>query len=65
MVMVTLFALDQKYPFYANLVQKIKIAWSNWRLVPFIIWICNNNIFCFRPEVQSSGKSIQKFKIVC
>ena len=32
--------LDWKYPFWANLVQKMKIVRLSWNLVPRLIWIC-------------------------
>ena len=32
--------LDWKYPFLANLNQKIKIVNLSWNLVPRLIWIC-------------------------
>ena len=38
-VMVTFSALFQKYPFWANLAQKVKIVISNWNSVFRPIWI--------------------------
>ena len=40
MVVFIYFDLDWKYPFWANLVQKIKNVSLNWNLVPRRIWIC-------------------------
>ena len=42
-VVSTFPVLDQKYPFWANLVQKIKIVSFSWNLVPRLIWICKFN----------------------
>ena len=40
-VVVFIFSdLDWKYFFWANLVQKIKIATLSWNMVPRLIWIC-------------------------
>ena len=39
MVVFTFAALDQKYLFGANLVQKIKIASLSWNLLPRLIQI--------------------------
>ena len=40
MVVFTLSIFDQKYPFWANLVQKVKIISLSWNLVPTIIQTC-------------------------
>ena len=51
MVMYIFFVFDQKYPFGANLVRKVKIISWSWNLVPRIIrtcriqWCCS--LFCF------------------
>ena len=38
--------LDVKHPFWANLVQKIKIVSLSWNLVPRLIWICRIKWWC-------------------
>ena len=38
--------LDQKYPFWANLLQKIKIVSSSWNLVPRLIRVCRMKWCC-------------------
>ena len=38
--MLTFSVLDRKYPFQADLAQKIKTASLNWNLVPNLIQIC-------------------------
>ena len=40
MVMFTFFILDQKYPFWAKLVQKFKTVSLSWNLVPSLILMC-------------------------
>ena len=40
MVMFIFFVFDRKYPFWANLVQKVKIISWSWNLVARLIWIC-------------------------
>ena len=40
MVMFILSVFDWKYPFWANLVQKVKIISLSWNLVPRVIRIC-------------------------
>ena len=40
MVMFNFFVFDWKYPFWANLVQKVKIISWSWNLVARLIWIC-------------------------
>ena len=39
-VMLTFSVLDQKYPFWANLIKKIKIISLSWNLVPRLIRTC-------------------------
>ena len=39
--------LDRKYPFWRNLVQKIKIVSLSWNLVPRLIRICIIQHWCF------------------
>ena len=39
LAMYTLSVLDQKYPFWANFVQKVKIVSLSWNLVASLIWI--------------------------
>ena len=46
MVMFIVFVFDRKYPFLANLVQKVKIISWNWNLVPTLIWICLIQCWC-------------------
>ena len=45
-MMFTLSVFDRKYPFLANLVQKVKIISWNWNLVPTLIWICLIQCWC-------------------
>ena len=40
MVMFSFFVFDRKYPFWANLFQKVKIISWSWNLVARLIWIC-------------------------
>ena len=40
MVELILFVVDWKYPFWTNLVQKIKIGSLSLKLVPRLIWKC-------------------------
>ena len=40
MVMFILSVFDWKYPFWANLVQKVKIISLSWNLVPRLIRVC-------------------------
>ena len=40
MVMFIFFVFDWKYPFWANLVQKVKIISLSWNLVPTVIQLC-------------------------
>ena len=40
MMLFTFFVFDWKYPFWANLVQKIRIINLSWNLVPRLIQIC-------------------------
>ena len=46
MVVFTFAALDQKYLFGANLVQKIKIASLSWNLLPRLIQIRRIQCWC-------------------
>ena len=46
MIMFTFFVLEWKYPFWANLVQKIKIASLSWNLAPTLIRICRIQWWC-------------------
>ena len=60
MVMFILSVFDLKYPFWANLVQKIKIVTLSWNLVPTLIrtwriqWWCS--FFLFLRENILFGK---------
>ena len=60
MVVFILIVLDWKYPFWTNLVQKIKIVNSRWNFVPSLIEYAELNggvhFFCFRPETTFLGK---------
>ena len=40
MMLLTLFIFEWKYPFWANLVQKIKIISLSWHLIPILIQTC-------------------------
>ena len=59
-IVITFFVLDRKHPFWANLVQKIKIVSLSRNLVPRIIRICRNQLHCslssFRPKTPFLGK---------
>ena len=46
MVVYTFSVLNQKNPFWANVVQKIKIASLSWNLVPRLIRICRIQWWC-------------------
>ena len=46
MVMFSFFVIDQKYPFWANLVQKVKIVSLSWNFVPTLIWTCTIQWWC-------------------
>ena len=46
MALFTFSALDRKYPFWANLVQKIKIVSLSLNLVPKLIRICRIQWCC-------------------
>ena len=46
MVMFTFFCFDQKYPFWAKMVQKVRmISWC-WNLIPRLIGICRIQWWC-------------------
>ena len=61
--------LDRKNPFWANLVQKIKIVSLSWNLVPRLIRILEFNgdlhFFFFYWKHPFWANLVQKFKIVC
>ena len=40
MAVFTFSVLDQKYPFWPNLIQKVKIVLFRWNLIPRLIQIC-------------------------
>ena len=46
MVIFTFSVFDRKYPFWANLVQKVKIISLSWNLVPRLIRICRIQWWC-------------------
>ena len=64
--MFTFSVFDQKYPFWANLVQKLKIVCSELNLIPTLIrifriqWRCS--FICFRLEIPFLGKLRPKNK---
>ena len=65
--------LDQKYPFWANLVKRIKIVNLTWNLEPRLYFVYaefngDNHFFCFRrriPFLRKFGPKIQNclFKV--
>ena len=68
-IMVFIFSyLDWKYPFYANLVQKVKIVSLSWNLVARLIqiyriqWWCS--LFVLNQKYLRWANLLQKFKIV-
>ena len=60
MILFTFFVFEWKCPFWANLVQKIKIVTLCWNLVPRLIRICRTHwcysLFCFWVEIPFLGK---------
>ena len=60
MAIFTFSVLDWKYPFWENLVQKIKIISLSWNLEPKLIWICRLqfgiHFCCFKPKIPFLGK---------
>ena len=66
MVMFPFSAFDQKYRFWANLVQKFKTVSLSWSFVPKIIRITESNgdvrIFSFWLEIAFVGKFGPKIK---
>ena len=60
MMLFTFFVFEWKCPFWANLVQKIKIVTLCWNLVPRLIRICRTHwcysLFCFWVEILFLGK---------
>ena len=46
MMLFTLFLFEWKHPFWANLVQKIKIISLSWNLVPTLIRTCRIEWWC-------------------
>ena len=62
--------LDQKYPFWAKLVQKIKIVSLSQNLVSRLIWICKVQWWCspffvFYWEYPFWANLVKKLKFVC
>ena len=47
MVMLIFSVFDRKYPFWANLVQNIKIVKLSWNLIPTVIFIIFLDFLCF------------------
>ena len=61
MGMFTFFFCGRKYPFWENLVQKIKIVSLRLNLISMLIWVCRIQWWCslffrFWPEVLFLGK---------
>ena len=60
MILFTFFVFEWKYPFWANLVQKVKIISWSWNLVARLIRICRIqwccSLFCFWVEIPFLGK---------
>ena len=61
--------LDRKHPFWANLVQKIKVVSLSWNVVPRLIQICRIHCWCsyfpFYLGNSLFGQNlVQKIKIV-
>ena len=46
MLIFTFSVFDRKFPFWANLVQKIKVISLSWNLVPRLIQICKIQWWC-------------------
>ena len=69
MMVFTFSFADQKYPFWANLVENIKSVCLSWNLMSRLL---NNyaeydggfNFFCLRPKISFWGKFGPIFKIV-
>ena len=59
---------DRKWPFWANLVKKIKIASLSWNSVPRLVRICRTHwrcsVFLFLTRNSLRANQVQKFKIV-
>ena len=59
-VMLTFSALDEKYCYSANFVQKVKVFISSRNFLFRLIWISRIqktfSLFCFRAEIPSLGK---------
>ena len=59
MVVFNFSVLEWKHPFWANLVEKIKIVSLSWNLVPRLVRICRiqwwSSFFCFRPKTPVLG----------
>ena len=69
MVIFTFSVFDWKYPFWANLVQKIKVISLSWNLVPTLIRICRIEWWCslffiFGRKYPVWDNLVQKIKIV-
>ena len=58
MMLFTFFVFDQKYPFCANLDQKIKIMSLSWNLIPTITHKIFETNCCFHVKWRASGKSL-------
>ena len=53
--------LNRKFPFWANLVQKVKTVWIKWNLVPeYAEFDSDVYIFFFGPKVPSLDKFVIK-----
>ena len=68
LVMFNLSVLDWKYPFWVNLIQKMKIVSLSWNLVPILIQICIIqwwcSLFLFSTRNTFLGKFGPKIKVV-
>ena len=69
-MVIILFALDWKYPFWTNLIQKIKLVSLSLNLVPRLIRICRNSMTSFTFSALDCknffwANLVQTIKIVC
>ena len=69
LMFTTCSVFDWKYPFWVNLVRKLKIFSSSWNLVLRLIQICRIPLrcsfhFCFRADISFWADLVQKIKIV-
>ena len=67
MMMVIFSVFDHKYFSWANLVKKLKIFFSKWKLFKKLEYPEFNgdvHFICFRQEIPILGNLIQKIKII-